>query len=105
MTEGVERDVLTAADRHLKLSKGKRKMRQYSTSGHGGTLGAKSAAANGGSRAALPVLLLLAFRPEFDPPWIGQPHVTLLALGRLNRRDTRCEPRGDRAFPPRVVAQ
>jgi predicted ATPase len=36
----------------------------------------------------LPVLLLLTFRPEFNPPWIGQPHVTVLALGRLNRRDT-----------------
>jgi predicted ATPase/class 3 adenylate cyclase len=35
----------------------------------------------------LPVLLLLTFRPEFNPPWIGQPHVTVLALGRLNRRD------------------
>jgi predicted ATPase len=35
----------------------------------------------------LPVLLLLTFRPEFSPPWIGQPHVTVLALGRLNRRD------------------
>jgi len=36
----------------------------------------------------LPVLLLLTFRPEFSPPWVGQPHVTMLALGRLNRRDT-----------------
>ncbi|WP_245319976.1 adenylate/guanylate cyclase domain-containing protein [Bradyrhizobium sp. LMTR 3] len=36
----------------------------------------------------LPVLLLLTFRPEFPPPWIGQPHVTMLTLGRLNRRDT-----------------
>src|SRR5262249_54055001 len=24
--------------------------------------------------ANLPVLLLITFRPEFEPPWIGQPH-------------------------------
>jgi predicted ATPase len=30
-----------------------------------------------------PVLLLAMFRPEFQPPWIGQPHVALLALARL----------------------
>jgi class 3 adenylate cyclase/tetratricopeptide (TPR) repeat protein len=35
-----------------------------------------------------PVLLLVMFRPEFHPPWIGQPHVTLVALPRLDRRDT-----------------
>ena len=28
--------------------------------------------------AAWPVLLLGLFRPEFQPPWIGQPQVTLL---------------------------
>ena len=27
-----------------------------------------------------PVLLLAMFRPEFQPPWIGQPHVTMLTL-------------------------
>jgi predicted ATPase len=31
----------------------------------------------------LPVLLLVTFRPEFQPPWTGQPHVTTLALNRL----------------------
>jgi class 3 adenylate cyclase/predicted ATPase len=36
----------------------------------------------------LPVLMLVTFRPEFEPPWTGQPHVMSLALGRLNRRDT-----------------
>ena len=25
-----------------------------------------------------PVLLVITFRPEFQPPWIGQPHVTAL---------------------------
>jgi class 3 adenylate cyclase/predicted ATPase len=37
--------------------------------------------------ATLPVLLLITFRPEFEPPWIGQPHVTALTLSRLARRD------------------
>jgi class 3 adenylate cyclase/tetratricopeptide (TPR) repeat protein/DNA polymerase III delta prime subunit len=32
-----------------------------------------------------PVLLLAMFRPEFQPPWTGQPHVTLLTLPRLDR--------------------
>jgi class 3 adenylate cyclase len=35
----------------------------------------------------LPVLLLITFRPEFEPPWIGQPHVTALTLNRLARRE------------------
>jgi predicted ATPase/class 3 adenylate cyclase len=35
----------------------------------------------------LPVLLLLTFRPEFGAPWVGQSHVTAVALGRLDRRD------------------
>ena len=34
------------------------------------------------------VLLLGMFRPEFQPPWTGQPHVTTLVLTRLDRRDT-----------------
>src|SRR5437764_4340879 len=29
----------------------------------------------------------MTFRPEFQPPWIGQPQVTMLALNRLDRRD------------------
>ena len=36
---------------------------------------------------SLPVLLIVTFRPEFQPPWIGQPQVTMLALNRLDRRD------------------
>ena len=34
----------------------------------------------------LPVLVLVAFRPEFKPPWTGQVHVTELPLNRLGRR-------------------
>jgi class 3 adenylate cyclase/predicted ATPase len=35
----------------------------------------------------LPVLLLVTFRPEFQPPWNGQAHVTVLVLNRLDRRE------------------
>jgi len=37
--------------------------------------------------ARLPVLLLVTFRPEFEPAWSGQPYVTLLTLNRLGERD------------------
>lgn len=30
-------------------------------------------------------LLVITFRPEFDAPWVGRPHATLLALNRLGR--------------------
>jgi predicted ATPase len=36
---------------------------------------------------ALPVLLIVTYRPEFAPPWIGQPHVTALTLNRLGARE------------------
>jgi predicted ATPase len=35
----------------------------------------------------LPVLLVATFRPEFQPPWTGQPSVTVIALNRLGRSD------------------
>jgi predicted ATPase/class 3 adenylate cyclase len=35
----------------------------------------------------LRVLLIVTFRPEFDPPWIGRPHVTALTLNRLAQHD------------------
>jgi predicted ATPase len=34
-----------------------------------------------------PVLLIGTFRPEFQPPWAGQPQVTVLSLNRLGRRN------------------
>jgi len=34
----------------------------------------------------LPVLLVISFRPEFSPPWIGRPNVTAHRLNRLGRR-------------------
>jgi class 3 adenylate cyclase/predicted ATPase len=35
----------------------------------------------------LPVLLAATFRPEFQPPWVGQAHATVIALNRLRRSD------------------
>jgi predicted ATPase len=35
----------------------------------------------------LPVLLIITFRSQFQAPWTGQPHVTMLALNRFERRD------------------
>jgi predicted ATPase len=33
------------------------------------------------------VLLIVTFRQEFEPPWIGQPYVTALTINRLAQRD------------------
>ena len=35
----------------------------------------------------LRVLLIVTYRPEFEPPWIGSPHVTTLTLNRLGERE------------------
>ena len=57
-----------------------------------------------------PVLLLAMFRPEFQSPWTEQPHVALLALARLDRRDAAnlvasvANVSGD-ALPPEMVAE
>jgi class 3 adenylate cyclase/predicted ATPase len=36
---------------------------------------------------SLPVLLIVTFRPEFEPPWIGRPYVTALTINRLGERE------------------
>ena len=56
----------------------------------------------------LPVLLIITFRPEFQPPWTGLPEVTMLALNRLNRRDRTTlvmQISGSKALPDEVVDQ
>jgi class 3 adenylate cyclase/tetratricopeptide (TPR) repeat protein len=35
----------------------------------------------------LPVLLIVVFRPEFEPPWIGRAYVAALTINRLAQRD------------------
>jgi class 3 adenylate cyclase/predicted ATPase len=37
--------------------------------------------------ATLPVLMVVTFRSEFVPPWIGRPHVTALTINRLAQRE------------------
>jgi predicted ATPase len=56
----------------------------------------------------LPVLLIVTFRPEFQPPWPDEPHVKMLALNRLderNRTELVREIVGGTALPDDVVAQ
>ena len=56
----------------------------------------------------VPVLLIVTFRPEFQPSWTGQPQATMLVLNRLDRRD-RTELveqiAGGKALPGEVVDQ
>jgi len=57
---------------------------------------------------SLPVLLIVTFRPEFQPPWTGQPQVTILALNRLDRRDRTAvatQIAGGKTLPDEVVDQ
>ena len=35
----------------------------------------------------LGALLIVTYRPEFEPPWIGRPHVTALTINRLGDRE------------------
>ena len=35
----------------------------------------------------LHVLLIMTFRPEFEPPWIGRPYVTALTINRLGQHE------------------
>jgi len=37
--------------------------------------------------ATIRALLIVTFRPEFEPPWIGRPHVTALTLNRMAQRE------------------
>ena len=36
---------------------------------------------------SLPILLIISFRPEYQPSWTGLPHVTMLTLNRLSQRE------------------
>ena len=42
---------------------------------------------------SLRVLLLVTFRPDFDPPWIGRPYVTFLDAQSTRRTRYRCDDR------------
>jgi class 3 adenylate cyclase/predicted ATPase len=54
----------------------------------------------------LPVLLIVTFRPEFQPGWIGQPQVTMLTLNRLDRHDRTAlvaQIAGGKQLPDKIV--
>jgi class 3 adenylate cyclase/tetratricopeptide (TPR) repeat protein len=56
----------------------------------------------------LPVLLIVTFRPEFQPPWAGQSQVTMLALNRLDRNNRTAlieQIAGTAALPNEVIDQ
>jgi predicted ATPase len=56
---------------------------------------------------ALPVLLIIAFRPEFQQIWRGPAHISTLALDRLDTGEamTLAETVAGKALPGEVVAQ
>jgi class 3 adenylate cyclase len=54
----------------------------------------------------LRVLVIITFRPEFTPPWIGRPHVTLLNLNRLpprQRAEMITHVTGNKALPKEIA--
>jgi predicted ATPase/class 3 adenylate cyclase len=56
----------------------------------------------------LRVLLIITFRPEFTPPWIGLPHVTNLNLNRLSKRqraEMMSHVGGGKALPKEIADQ
>ena len=55
----------------------------------------------------LSVLLIITFRPEFQPPCSGEPHVATLVLNRLDRRDRAAlvTQIAGKALPDDVIAQ
>jgi len=57
---------------------------------------------------SLRVLLIVTFRPEFQPHWTGQPQVSMLALNRLDRRQRAVlveQITGGKVLPDDVFAQ
>jgi class 3 adenylate cyclase/predicted ATPase len=56
----------------------------------------------------LSVLVIMTFRPEFSPPWVGQPHVTMRTLSRLDQHEGAAlidRIAGERRLPPDVVSE
>src|SRR5271170_1225292 len=55
--------------------------------------------------ATLRVLLIVTFRPEFEPPWVGRAHVAALTINRLPKRDVDAmidRVVGNKLLPPNV---
>jgi energy-coupling factor transporter ATP-binding protein EcfA2 len=54
------------------------------------------------------VLAIITFRPEFAPPWLGRPHVTMLTLNRLasrHRTEIIGHVVGGKALPKEITEQ
>jgi class 3 adenylate cyclase len=57
---------------------------------------------------SLPILLIITFRPEFQPPWTGQSHVTMQTLNRLSQRERAMlvdHVTGGKKLPPGLLDQ
>jgi class 3 adenylate cyclase/predicted ATPase len=53
----------------------------------------------------LGALLIVTYRPEFEPPWIGRPYVTTLSLNRLGEREITTiidRVTGNKALPEKI---
>ena len=51
------------------------------------------------------MLLIVTYRPEFEPPWIGRPYATALTLNRLGEREIASvidHVAGDNALPENI---
>ncbi len=56
----------------------------------------------------LPILLVITFRPDYQPPWAGQPHVTMVTLSRLSQRERATlvdHITGGKSLPPELLDQ
>jgi class 3 adenylate cyclase len=56
----------------------------------------------------LRVLLIITFRPEFTPPWVSLPHVTIVNLNRLSKRqraEMMTHVGGGKALPKEIADQ
>jgi len=54
------------------------------------------------------LMIVASYRPEFDPPWSGYSHATLLRLNRLSQQESRSlvnRVRGDQSLPADVLDQ
>jgi class 3 adenylate cyclase/predicted ATPase len=58
--------------------------------------------------ARLPMLLVITFRPEYSPPWIGSSHVAAVTLSRLGPREGAAmveKISGNEALPAAIISE
>ena len=58
--------------------------------------------------ASLSILLVITFRPDYQPPWAGHSHVTMLTLNRLSQRERETlvdHLTGGKTLPPGLLDQ